>query len=365
VDEMEGAKRFQLSFQGSLSESNGQIAQPAALQTFGTAEASLVSPLPNLGRADAQVQQASQQLTAYQAQLRSAELDVEFKATQAFIELLRAREAESIAEDNFAQSTRQAADTQRRIDAGDVPAADLLKAQVPVAQNKAALARAKIAVLLATQNINDILQRELSSPLDLAQPPPFSRLALNTQSAVTYALAHSPDCLQAEADVEAAKANVRFVRHARDLDLSLQLTHTRTSDITADTYLTTFGLTVGFPLIDGGVAVQQMKQALSQQAQSETALKQTRQHVRLSVEQAMLDVEGDEADAEATSATEEIARQSLEKARQSYEAGLTTTRDVLDALLVYSQARVEASSARYDLALAWAHLKQVMGGSLP
>lgn len=365
VAELMGGKRFQLSFQGTLSESTGRVAEPPSIQTFGTAEASLIAPLPNLGRADAQVEQAREQLAAARAQLREAELDVEFRASQAFVEVWRAREAETIAEENLAQATRQVDDTRRRIDAGDVPVADLLKVQVPAAQDKAALARARIARSVAIQNLNNLLQRPLDASLELASPEAGRTLSTGSDAAIAFALQHSPGVLEEEANARAARANVRFVRHARDLDFSLQLNHARTTDITAYSYLSTLSLAVSFPIADGGAAAQQLKQAEAQVAQAETAARQARQDVTLAVRQALLEVEGDEANAEATAATEEIAKQSLDKARQAYAAGLTTTRDVLDAQLVYSQVRVEANSARYDLSIARAHLKLVMGGSLP
>ena len=366
VAEMEGAKKLQISLDASVSESNGRIAEPPAMQTFGAAEATLTAPIPNQGRASALVDQAREVVLAARAQLKRAMLDVEFRTTQAFFELRRAREGQDIAQQNFDQATRQAGDTRKRIDAGDVPAADLLKAQVQVAQNRAALARAKIAVSVALQNLNDLLQRDLDAPVDLAQPPASPPpVSIDAKAAVALALAESPDAAEAQANLDAAKANTRFARHARDLDYSLGLSHVRSSDITSDSYLTTLGLTVSFPIVDGGVAAQQIKQAILQEGQAESSLRLARQAVRLAVEQALLDVEGGESDVDATAATEEIARQSLEKARQSYDAGLTTTRDVLDAQLVYSQSRVDANSARYDLEIARAKLKQLLGGRLP
>src|SRR5262249_16620602 len=127
--------------------------------------------IPNPGRAGAMVDQARAQLAASLADLRRSELDVEFRAAQAYIEVLRAREAKTIAQANLDQATRQADDTKKRIDAGDVPAADLLKAQVPVAQDRAALVRSQLAETVAEQILNDILQRDLDKPLDLAPLP--------------------------------------------------------------------------------------------------------------------------------------------------------------------------------------------------
>ncbi len=363
--EVAGGRRFQLSFVGTLSESSGRIAQPSTNQSYTTGEGSLVSPFPNLARTGAQIDLARAQLMAVQFQLRRTELDVEFRARQAYVEVFRAREAQSIAEENLAQATRQQDDTQARITAGDVPAADILKAQVQVAQNQAALARSKIAVSIAQQNLNDLLQRDLAEPLNLEASADSLPLVLTSEAAVALALRRSPDVLEADANVIAARSTLRIARHGRDTDFSLQLTHARTTDPTAYSHLTTLSLSVSLPLLDGGVSKQQIRQAESLVAQAEAARTLARRMVALAVQQAVLDVQGDEANAEATRLTQEIARQSLEKVRLAYAAGLTTTRDVLDAQLVYSQARIEHNAALHDLAIARAHLSQLLGGPLP
>lgn len=365
VLEVLGQRRFQVSLVGTLSGSSGEVAEPPSYQSFGTVEAGLNVPIPNFGRTDALVDQANANLAAAQAQLARARLDVEFRTGQAYFELLRAQEAVSIAQENLDQSSRQADDARKRIDAGDLPPADLLKAEVPVAQNKAALGRAKNALRAARQTLNDLLQRDLNAATAVAPLADAPEANVSARDAVAFALAHSPDVLEARANLDAAQANARFVRRGRDPDLSLQLTHARTNDPTAYSELTTLSLSVTLPLADAGIGRQQSRQADLQTQQSEAALKQAVQRTRLAVEQAVLDVDGDAANLEANGAIEEIARQSLEKARQSYAAGLTTTRDVLDAQLVYSQARVETNSARYDLAIARAHLKQLVGGTPP
>jgi outer membrane protein TolC len=365
VSEMAGHRKLQLSLDGSASFSTGQVAQPSSTQSFGTVQAGLTSPIPNFRRATAEIDQAGASLIAARAQLLRAELDVEFRTSDAFFELLRAREAQSIAEESLKQAQRQADDTKRRIDAGDVPPADLLKAQVPVAQGMAALARAKNAARLALQTLNDLLQRDLDAPIDARETSDAATSAPSAREATDNALRLSPDVVEADATEKAAEANERVVRRQRDPDYSLQLTHTESGDPTAYAYLSTLALSVSLPVADGGVAKEQIKQAQLQTDQARTALRLAQQRVRLGIEQALLDVEGDEANLAANIETEEIARQSLEKAHQAYDAGLTTTRDVLDAQLVYRQARIDTNSARYDLEIARAHVKQLMGGALP
>ena len=55
---------------------------------------------------------------------------------------------EQIAEHTLAQAQRQVADAQQRVNAGDVAPSEVLKAQVPESQARAALARAKSTKVL-------------------------------------------------------------------------------------------------------------------------------------------------------------------------------------------------------------------------
>jgi outer membrane protein len=347
VMELTAGRRLQLSLESSLSMSGGKVAEPPSDEQFRSIETSLVAPLPNIGRSNAEVSQAKAELAAAESQLQRVIADVRFQAEQSFLKLWRAREEVTVATDNLDQAKRQAGDTQKRIDAGDVPPADLLKTDVQVAQNKAALARARIALRLA---------EEVAEPdLTVAPLPPGDKV-------VDYALDHSPAVLEAKANLEAAKAGVNVVKRNNDVDLSLQLTHARTSDPTAYAHLTTLSLNFLLPVADGGVLAQQVRQARLDVSRAESELKGVTQQVRLAVQGAVLEIEGKEADVAATAQTADIARQSLEKARQAYAAGLTTTRDVLDAQLIYSQARVEANSAKYDLAVSRARLRQLAGG---
>jgi outer membrane protein TolC len=166
---------------------------------------------------------------------------------------------------------------------------------------------------------------------------------------------------EAQADLDAATANLHVTRHSRDPEYSAQASYTNTSDITAYSSLTTVTLNVTLPLGDSGVARQQTRQARAQLEQTRSALALAQQQTQLAAQQAYLEVEADQANVTATQETARIAQDSLNKTRQAFAAGLTTTRDVLDAQLALAQARNDANSAVYDLAVALAKLEQVIG----
>jgi outer membrane protein TolC len=361
VAEAASARRLQPTFTASTSGNYGRVAEPSSIQTFGTAEGQVTLPVPNGGRAAASRAQAEAQLRAAQAGMARTRLDLFFRANDAYYGVLRARDAREIAATNLEQAERQMHDTQIRIDAGDLPPSEILKTQVPVAQARAALDRASIAVRVAEQTLNSLLSRDLAAPVVLRPAAELPALNLTREQAADEALRSSPDVVEAQAEFAAAQAAVNLTRRAHDPEWSLQAIYLTTGDITAYANLATLTLNVTLPLNDGGAGREQLKQSVAQREQARAALRQAQTEARLAAEAAFLDVEGDRANVAATRETLRIAEESVGKARQAYNAGLTTTRDVLDALHDLAQARSDANSAVYDLAVARARLDQAIG----
>lgn len=367
VREMRGRAGFQLNASATASGSSGQVylPPPGPNESFATVAGTLTAPIPNVGRVGAQTSQAVAMLEAARQEFRRTTLDVAFRSSQAYYALWRARDGMDIAALDLKEAGRQLADIQTRIKAGDVPPADLIKAQVPVAQDKAALVRAQNALTIAQETLSALLGRDNPDEIALARPDLSGISTLSPERASALAAQKSPDVLEAEAGVSQYAAAVRLARHGRDLDWSLQLTHERSNDPTAYAYLTTLGVTITLPVLDGGTVTEQVRQAEAELVQSQRALEAARKNARLAAEEAALEVAGDQSSLEATSEATTIAQESLDKARQSYAAGLTTTRDVLDALFQLAQTRNDENSARYDLGIARARLRQALGGGTP
>lgn len=361
VAEMIAQRRLQVTFTGTLSGSTGHLDNPPGNQTFSTEEGTVSVPLPNFGRINAQTLQAEAQLRVAQAGLHRSRLDLAFRSNDAFYGVLRTREAETIAEENLTQAKRQVADAQKRAAAGDIPQADVLKAQVPEAQAEAALAKAKNATEVAELTLGSLIQLEANQPPAMAPAPTVEPLPLSLDEALKESRQDSPDIQEATANVDAAQAALTIANHSRDIDFTFQASGTHTTDPTTYSRLATIGVTFNLPLSDGGVANRQIAQSKLQLEEAKAALSLAIQQSDLSVRQAYLDVQLDTVNVESTRTTLKIAQESYTKAQQSYEAGLTTTRDVLDAGLVLTQARNDANAAVYDLAVARARLNQAIG----
>jgi outer membrane protein TolC len=358
---------LQPTFSTSTSGTFGHVAGSPTGEIGSYAVQGLLNiPIPNGRRLSGLRSQSNAQLRAAQAGLDRARLDLTFRANDAYYGVLRARGARDIAQDNLAQAQRQVDDIQKRVDAGDLAIADVIKAQVPVQQARVALARAQNAARVSEQTLNSLIQRDLATPLDLAPlaDTASAPLTLTREQAVARALERSPDVREAQANLDAAQAGLQAGRHAHDPDYAVQASYLVTNDPTAYSNLSTVMFTVSFPLGVSGIQKQQMKQTQAQLEQAKAALALANQQAQLAAEQAYFDVEGDLANVAATQETVRIAQDSLDKTRLAFTAGLTTTRDVLDAQLALAQARYEANTARYDLAVARAKLDQAIGADV-
>lgn len=361
VAEINAQRRMQLTFSGSASANRGTESMPPTSASFSTFQGTVSLPLPNGRRISAQELQAQAQLGVAQAGLARARLDLAFQASDAYLGVLRARGAEQIAQQTLDQAERQVADAQKRVSAGDLAQSEVLKAQVPEAAAKAALARAKSTVRISEETLNSLVRSDLTAVPSVADIGTLPTLDLTLDQAHSEASTNSPDVLEAEANVTSAQAAVAIARRSLDTDLTLQASQTHTTDPTTYSNLSTLNLSFNFPLTDGGVAKRQINQALSQLRQAQASRDIVYQTLDLAVEQAYLEVQTDLANLDSTRETLRIAEESYQKAEQAYSAGLTTTRDVLDAGVALAQARSDVNSATYDLVLARAKLDQVIG----
>lgn len=362
--EMQASRRPQLTLDGNASVSHGTLPANQGTQNFHTLQASLGLALPNQAKAGANASGARAQLESAEYSLRAALSDLAFRANDAYYGVLKAQDAVTIAQQNLDQAERQVSDTQKRIAAGDVPQSDLLKVQVPAAQARAALARNLTALKTAQQTLNSLVGSTLDAPVQIAPAPGVSDLKMTQEEAVQRAMSNSPDVLVAQANVRAAEYTLAAAKRALDPTFSMQATHTYTTDSTTYTNLSSLGLSLSIPLSDGGVARQQVREAEAQLRQAQETLRQTQIQTRLAASSAYIAVQSAAADLASAEQVLTIAEQSAAKAQQAYIAGLTTTRDVLDALLALAQARSDVNNARYAYALAVAKLRQSMGETL-
>ncbi len=343
----QAGRRFQVSLNTTVSGSTANVIQPPpSYETFGTVQNTLTVPLPVTPKARLAAAQAQAQLEAARAQFDSARFGLVAQVAAAYYDVLRKAALRQVADETLAQAARQLRDTQKRNRAGDVPALDVLRAQVPVASAQAQQAQAQTDETVARQTLAALTGQDLDSPLPVAEaagdtgPTPYT-----LAQARLLAVQRSPDVRAAQASARAAEAAVSLARLSRAPDVSLQAIDIRSTDQTSFSRVDTVQASVTLPLSDGGLGRAQAREA-------QAALAQARLQTQVARRAAVA----------AAGVAQSVAAISYRKTVQGYENGLFPFSDVLNAQTALTQARIAYAQAVYAAAVAASGLASAVGG---
>ena len=364
VGQAQAQKRFQLTFNSTVSGSDASVIQPPpSHETFGTLQNTISTPLPLGRKAGLAVTQAQRQLTAAQAQYTSARLALAGQVTMAYFDLLRKQAARDIAQDVLTQAERDLSTAQKRNRAGDVPELDVLQAQTPVSSATAGLAKAEIDVVIARQTLNDLAGRPLDAPLavasatGLAPPPPYT-----LARAQALALQRSADVQVADANVRAGEAAVQSARLYREPQYSLQVSDQRSTDQTSFSRLDTVQAAVTLPLSDGGLGAAQVREAQAALAQSRAQAQSARKTALTAVTTAYLTSQSARAQVAAAKEAQDVAQVTYDKTVRGYQNGLFPLINVLNAQTALAQTRKNYIQTLYDALSSDAALAAAIAG---
>ena len=115
LGQAQAQRRFQITFNSTVSGSNADVIQPPpAHETFGTFQNTLTVPLPIGAKPGLAVRRRRRSLQAAQAQFEGARLALAGQVGTAYYDLLRKQALLQIAQETLAQAQRQLSDAQKR-----------------------------------------------------------------------------------------------------------------------------------------------------------------------------------------------------------------------------------------------------------
>lgn len=351
----------------SLAAAGARLVSPPIFpdNRIGIASAEVSLPLYTSGRINATVQAArAGAAVAAELHARSAE-DLRLEVAQAYVDVLRTREALSVAQSQLASLQAHLADAQRLYAAQSVALTDVLAARVALANADQTRLRAQNALQLAIATYNRYLGQDLERVPQLDDHLPVGEAdlsAANLQSLMERALrtrpelaatTHSADAYQQQARAEAAQGGPQ-------LALNLGYYHFDSTVLDRQDFAYV-GVGLRWTLFDGGQR-RARADALRESARAqEQQLQDLGSRIRLQVQQAWLD--RTQARARLASAADAVtqAEENLRVARQLYQAGAGTSTEVLDAESLRAAALTNRDDAQFDLAIAQFNLERAVG----
>ncbi|MDJ0656232.1 MAG: TolC family protein [Xanthomonadales bacterium] len=327
--------------------------------------AQLQLPLFTGGAIASAIASAQSSHAAGKAGVQSARQDLRLAVVQAYVNVLRARSAVAVADSNVASLEAQTRDAENQFEFGSVPRNDYLAAAVSLADARQRQLQAANQLELAHAAYNRQLQRDLSSPVDLAAdlPDPLQGVSLDSlDSLIATALDHRSElqALSARRQALAARSRAERARLRPQVGLTGGYSRLETQVLDDDGFWM-IGVGVNWSLFDGG-RIRSRASALESQAaavgHSEADL---RSRIALQVRSARLNLDESSARVVVASKAVEQSEENLRVSRDRYLAGSGTSTEVLDAEALRARSMNNRDNAHFDEILARFRLARALG----
>ncbi len=296
--------------------------------------------------------------------------DIVLQVREGYFNILRAEKFLDVARQTVKQFSAQLEVTKAFFEVGIVPKNDVLQAEVRLANAKQGLVRAENDVVLAKSYFNSLLRKEIEAPLQVIDILGYSPFSLRFEDSLKEALEKRPEIKTANLKIEQAKEGVKIAKSGFFPTINLSGNYSRLSDeplLMGDhrgERWTVQGLAT-FTLGDWGKTAYKVGESKVKVTQAEDSKVQLMEGITLEVKndyQIML--VGEKNISVAEKAIEQ-AEENLRMNEERYKYQVATATDVLDAVTLLAQARVNYYGALSDFNIAKARLERAMGRMYP
>ncbi|MCK4245237.1 MAG: TolC family protein, partial [Candidatus Omnitrophica bacterium] len=317
-----------------------------------------------------------------EANYKKVEIDLIFKVEKAYYNVLKAEKICAVGKEAVEQLLAHLKVAENFYRAGMVPKMDLLKAQVQLADTEQKLVEAKNRLELARISFNNLLNRDLSAPVELVDissyTPTYLRGAHSPggsaspglrrgglEDSIEKAFSLRPELRAQEINLKIAKEDLRIAKseYLPTISLITNYDHEKGSEIPIDKWHNSWNAVIAFELNiwNWGRTKEKVKQAKSVINQSQDSLFLLKNRIESEIRNAFLNLQSAEKRILVTEKAVDQSKEGLRMTGLRFKEGMATSTDVLDATTLRSQAETNYYQALYDCYLAEAALKRAMG----
>ncbi len=324
--------------------------------------------LPLFNRANtATIEQSKVSLVAAKAELESAEQDLIIRVTQAYFDVLAARDTAKLTRVSKAAILEQLASAKRNFEVGTATITDAREAQA-----RADLASAQeIAADIELRNrrivLGTLVGRRDIEPLSLVAPVVLPQvMPNNVEEWVTTADSVHPQVIRSRSAYDVAQLEIDKAKAGElptvDAVASLGANYASGESIIPGTTRTgSVGIELNWPLYTGGIVQNRIKETGSLAQRSRDELDNARRTVAQNTRLAFFTVQSGEALVKALEAAEASSLLSLEATTLGYKVGVRVNIDVLNAQTQLFQTQRDLFKSRYDVLVGGLRLRQASG----
>ena len=346
-----------------------QLADDNAM--FYSAVATL--PLYTSGRISAGISAAKAQASASRNDTQQATLDIKLAVAEAYIQVLKITELNTIASAHIAALTSYKNDVTNLHLQGLVSRNDQLMASVALSNAVQGGISVKNQLAIASARYNQLLNRPLSTPFTLEPLPlhpaceggtqsPTSMCDADIQAMTARALTMRPELSALKHKIEALGFTAKTIKAVTLPQLYLSGTYRDLdNDLLVDDQVIAYGVNLVWPIYDGGITHHRSGQLQRKAAALQAQINDYQQLIELQVTQAWLNLDETQQRIKALGQVLEQSAENLKMTKNRYREGLVSSSEVLEAQNLRQQSLGNHASAIYDSALAWIRLQRMTG----
>ena len=142
---------------------------------------------------------------------KRSELDIVYFVTQSFFNLYRATRQAQISRDEVEQQEELHKLAAKKYSAGLIPEVEALQMEVDLAESKNNLVEAEGALVRAEDYFKQLIGLKISDQVGVQTDLDITKIAVDLDKAIEFALANRSEIRESEIDIELAKINVKQV----------------------------------------------------------------------------------------------------------------------------------------------------------
>lgn len=294
--------------------------------------------------------------------LAAAENDITLQITEAYLNILLAKENIVYVKDVVATSQAQVQQQQQFYDVGSVALKDLIQLQAQLANDKYTLVTAQNTHRQYVLVLKQLLQLPTETPFGIVEPDTLMGYALSTPllEAQKAALSVRPEVKSSELGVQVAELDVRKARAgylpALTAGAGIGTSYTGGDDNTFlkqmdNNFYQQVGLTLSVPIFSRRANRVNEEKAKIGVEQAELTLQNTRTNLSQAVERAYINVLNAQGQYDAAVEQLRYTQESYRIANEQLKIGAANTVEVLQQKNLYVQSMQAYIQAKYSAAL--------------
>ncbi len=297
--------------------------------------------------------------------------DLVLQTRVGYFTILRAEKFLAVAEQQVKQFEAQLEVTKAFFDVGIVPKNDVLQAEVRLANARQQLVKAANDLATAKASFNILLRREINTLFGVLDILVYKPFPLSYDQSIEEALRVRPEIKTAQLNIEQAKEGVKIARSGYFPTINLAGNYTRFSDdidVSGGVKFSdrwTIQALATFTLWNWGNTSFKVGENRVKVTQAEDSKTQLIESITLEVKNDYLNMLTAEKNINVTEKAIEQAEENLRMNEERYKYQVATQTDVLDAVTLLAQARVNYYGALSDFNIATAQLERSMGRMYP